>query len=678
MGLCAVLAAAVLGAAVLAAAPTAHGSAWPMFGGGPGRSSFALGEPALGPLASAWSATAPADQGVWTTPVITAGARPLVVYGTQKPTWLDGPTSTGQVHIRDLFTGAAVGPVAGTSIDDPPGDADTLGSGNKASVSFADSSLPGGPPGQVFVVYNDDDSAGTGNDVAIAQIDLATGDLVQDVAVPDTPHARPGSGPGDNGTDISSGPLLELDGAGDGFLVFRTGQPIYATDPLTPGQVVDRVERLHVVPITNARSPAAHIDTAAARATPGLYATTRTTPALVTLADPDSGAPARYLAIGTSKPSGAQEVRTFKLPTLEPGPSTDPATDGLVGWVQTVSAPPADGPAPYLVVAAGKSGGTSRAYRLVQEGPRLVVDRTVQLPGEASPALATDGGRVVVTTDANLYVLRASDLGVVARLSRTDLRRGCAPCAAGVTPPPSSQTGFLVGSPVLARARIYVERDDGAQLVLDAATAQPVAPGAFTQDPANAGSTFTRGQPAVGDGSVVFAGHRGVFVYRSADVAAPPGDPAAVLGATVAAPAATGAPAAARTSPRPPSATRAATRSLRRSVRPRVSLRTRRSGSRTKVARLLVTARRGWRLTARCRGRGCPAGTLRRQIHSGRPQRLARLERRLGAGATIEIQVTRTGTVGTVVRFVVRGAGRPSRRELCLPPGGRTPSRCAT
>jgi hypothetical protein len=666
----------MLAAAVaLGLAPAAHGSAWPMFGGGPGRSSFASAEPAPSRLVSAWSATAPSDEGVWTTPVITAGARPLVVYATQKPTWLDGPTSTGQVHIRDLLNGAPVGPVAGTSIDDPPGDADTLGSGNKASVSFADSSLPGGPPGQVFVVYNDDDSAGTGNDVAIAQIDLATGDLVQDVPVPDTPHTRPGSGPGDNGTDISSGPLLELDAAGDGILVFRTGQPIYSTDPLTPGQIVDRVERVHVVPIANARSRGAHIDTAAARATPGVYATTRTTPALVTLADPDAGgAPARYVAIGTSKPSGAQEVRTFKLPTLEPGPSAT----GLAGWVQTVSAPPVDGPAPYLVVATGKSGGTSRAYRLVQEGSRLVVDRMVQLPGEASPALATDGRRVVATTDANLYVLRASDLSVVARFSPSDLRRGCAPCAAGATPPASSQTGFLVGSPVLAPGRIYVERDDGAQLVLDAATAQPVAPGAFTQDPANAGSAFTRGQPAVGDGHVVFAGHRGVFVYRSADLPVPPADPAGVLGATVAPPAAAVAPVAPRTSPRPPAATRATTAGLRRTVRPLVSLRTRRSGSRTKVVRLLVTARRGWRLTARCRGRGCPTGAVRRRIHSGRPQRLARLERRLGAGATIEVQVTRAGAVGTAVRFVVRGTGRPSRRELCLAPGGRTPSRCAS
>ena len=353
----------------------------------------------------------PADQGVWTTPIITAGARPLVVYGTQKPTWLDGPTSTGQAHIRDLFTGAPVGPPAGTSIDDPPGDADTMGGGNKASVSFADSSLPGGPPGQVFVVYNDDDSAGTGNDVAIAQIDLATGDLVQDVPVPDTPHTRPGSGPGDNGTDVSSGPLLELDAAGDGYLVFRTGQPIYSTDPATPGVVVDRVERVHTVPITNARSRAAHIDTVAARATPGLYATTRTTPALVTLADPSGGgAPARYVAIGTSKPSGAQEVRTFRLPTLEPGPST--IRDGRAGRVASDRQRAAGRRRTHAIPRRGdaRSGGASRAYRLVQQGSRLVVDRMAQLAGDPSPALATDGDRVVVATEANVYVLRAGDL----------------------------------------------------------------------------------------------------------------------------------------------------------------------------------------------------------------------------------------------------------------------------
>ena len=449
--------------------------------------------------------------------------------------------------------------------------------------------------------------------------------------MPDTPHTRPGSGPGDNGTDVSSGPLLELDAAGDGYLVFRTGQPIYSTDPATPGAVVDRVERVHVVPITNARSRAAHIDTAAARATPGLYATTRTSPALVTLADPSAGgAPARYVAIGTSRPSGAQEVRTFRLPTLEPGPGTDPATDALAGWVQTVSAPPGDGLTPYVLVATARSGGASRAYRLVQQGSRLVVDRTAQLAGDPSPALATDGNRVVAATEANLYVLRAADLTVLARLSPSGLRRGCAPCAAGVTPPPSAQTGFLVGSPVLAPGRIYVARDDGAQLVLDPQTAQPVAPGAFTQDPANAGSTFTRGQPAVGAGHVVFAGHRGLFVYRSADIAVPPANPGAVLGTTGAAPAAPGPAAAAARTARRSSATRAVA-TLRRSMRPRVSLRTRRSGSRTRIVRLLVTARRGWRLSARCRGRGCPRGSVQRRIHSGRPQRLARLERRLAA-----------------------------------------------
>jgi hypothetical protein len=675
----------------LGAAQAASAASWPMFGGGPGRSSVALGEPSTGALPSSWTVTDAPNQGVYTTPLITRGARPLVVYGTQSS------SSNGRVHVRDLVTGIAVGPSNGTSVDEAPGDGDTMGGGNKASLSFVDTSAPGGAPGQAFIVYNDDDREGSGNDVAIAQFDLATGELVRDVPVPDTLHTRPPQPPGPNGTDVSSAPLLELDAAGNGYLVFRTGRPIYGPDPLNPavaGPIVDREERIHVIPIANARSRGAVIDTAGARATPGFYATSRTSPTLVTLADPtNGGAPATYVAMGTSKASGFQEVRTFKLPTLEPGPSTDPSADRLSGWLQTVSTPstpgglragaPGSGVAttPYLLVATGAAGGTARAYKLVQQGSRLVVDRSTELPGEASPALATDAlvgpgapadGYVVVAASTNLYVLRAGDLGQVAKLSQTDLQRGCAaPC----TPPPSAQTGFLSTSPVIASGRIYAVRDDGTQMVLDRETAQPVPAGAFTQAAGNAGSLFSRGQPAAGAGYVVFAGSRGVFAYRTPTAPVPPplGSPASGIAAVVLGSGPTTGPVI---EGRPVALPRAVV-GLRRSFRPRISLQTRRTGTRTRIVRLRVTARRGWRVSVRCRGRGCPSASIIRQARSSNPLRLKRLERTFRQTATIEIRVTRARTVGTIVRYSLRPRQAPLRRELCLASGARTASRCA-
>lgn len=677
----------------LGVAQAASAASWPMFGGGPGRSSFALGEPSTGALPSSWTVTDAPNQGVLTTPLITRGARPLVVYGTQQ-----AGASNGRVHVRDLVTGLAVGPANGTSVDESPGDGDTMGGGNKASLSFVDTSAPGGLPGQVFIVYNDDNSQGSGNDVAIAQVDLATGQLVNDVPVPDTPHTNALSAPGPNGTDVSSAPLLELDAAGDGHLVFRTGQPLYGpADPLNPTAdppLVDRIERVHTVPIRNARSRSAVIDTAKHRSTPNFYATSRTSPALVTLADPaDGGAPSTFVAMGTSKPSGFQEVRTFKLPTLEPGPSTDPATDGLRGWMQSISTPstasglragaPGSGVAttPYLLVATGAAGGTARTYKLVQQGSKLLVDASAEFPGEASPALATDAlagpgapaeGRVVVAASTNLYVLRVSDLGLVAKLSPTDLQRGCdAPC----TPPPPSQTGFRATSPVIAGGRVYVARDDGTQLVLDRETAQPVPAGTFTQAAGNAGSLFSRGQPAAGAGYVVFTGNRGVFAYRAPSAAVPPplGSPASGISPAVLGSGPTTGPVVAG---RPVVLPRAIA-GLRRSFRPRVSLQTRRTGTRTRIVRLRVTARRGWRVSVRCRGQGCPRSSIIRQASSSNPLRIKRLERTFRRTTTIEIWATRRGTVGTIVRYALRPRQAPLRTESCLAAGARTATRCA-
>jgi hypothetical protein len=496
-------------------ASSAEAASWPVFGGSAARTSDASAESGRPPLTIAWKATSLQDQGVWTTPIVTQGARRLVAYGTQKPSWISGPTSTGNVHLRDLATGAAVGPAAGINVDQGTGDSDTFGSGNKASVPFVDSSEPGGAPGQLFVVHNDDNAA-PDSDVAIAQIDLATGTLVRDVPVPDTPHVAPGGAAGSNGSDVSGSPVLDLDAAGDGVLVFRVGLPVYDRG----GTVVAKIERVFVVPLRNARSPAATIDTAHQRVTPDFQATSRTSPTLVTLADPVTGTPATYVAMGTSEPGTSHYVKTFRLSDLRPGPTSDP----LLGWGQTVSAVGTE-----LVVATA-DGSTGRVYRLQQRAGRLAVVASAQVSGQPSPALATTGpagGRIVVAADKNLYVLRYADLSTATKLSPTSLRKGCAPCSSGTTAPSSAQTGFYVTTPVVTGSEIYIARDDGAQLALDLATAQPLPAAAFTQDAGNAGSTFTRGQAAVADGHVVFGSVKGLFAYRLSTGPPPPPPPPA-------------------------------------------------------------------------------------------------------------------------------------------------------
>jgi hypothetical protein len=74
----------------------------------------------------------------------------------------------------------------------------------------------------------------------------------------------------------------------------------------------------------------------------------------------------------------------------------------------------------------------------------------------------------------------------------------------------------------------------------------------------------------------------------------------------------------------------------------------------------------------RCKGNGC-AFTRRTVKPKGRTLDLRRTlaGTRLRKGAVLELRITRAGTLGSVVRFTGRGRGIPSRRDLCLPPGGK-------
>ena len=81
-----------------------------------------------------------------------------------------------------------------------------------------------------------------------------------------------------------------------------------------------------------------------------------------------------------------------------------------------------------------------------------------------------------------------------------------------------------------------------------------------------------------------------------------------------------------------------------------------------------------------CHGGGCPFA--RKSFAAPKRGKLdvapALKQRHLGVGSTVDLQITATNTVGEVVRFTVLSAKVPKETFLCLPPGARTPSACAS
>jgi hypothetical protein len=81
-----------------------------------------------------------------------------------------------------------------------------------------------------------------------------------------------------------------------------------------------------------------------------------------------------------------------------------------------------------------------------------------------------------------------------------------------------------------------------------------------------------------------------------------------------------------------------------------------------------------------CHGGGCPFA--RKSFAAPKRGNLdvapALKQRHLSVSSTVELQITATNTVGEVVRFTVLSANLPKESFLCLPPGARTPSACAS
>lgn len=92
------------------------------------------------------------------------------------------------------------------------------------------------------------------------------------------------------------------------------------------------------------------------------------------------------------------------------------------------------------------------------------------------------------------------------------------------------------------------------------------------------------------------------------------------------------------------------------------------------ISVLSVQAPPGARVAVRCRGGGCPAGSLSRIATARRHHGAAgvplvefrRLERALRAGAILEIRVSRLGQIGKYTRFTIRRGRPPVRVDECL------------
>jgi hypothetical protein len=92
----------------------------------------------------------------------------------------------------------------------------------------------------------------------------------------------------------------------------------------------------------------------------------------------------------------------------------------------------------------------------------------------------------------------------------------------------------------------------------------------------------------------------------------------------------------------------------------------------SKVSTLNVKAARGSRVRMSCRGSGCPGGKSLRS--KGKRLNFARyFKGTLGDGARIELRAVKSGFIGRVVRITNRKGKKPTKKDLCLPPGKSKP-----
>ena len=462
--------------------PVAMAQPWSSFGGDAGRSGHQPADSGVTVVRSLYAVGQ--DQDIVTS--VTTGGAPgadRVVYGT----------GDGRVHLRRLLDGQSVGAPEGIDLSDRP-DAFAPGSGF-VSTGHA------GEPGQLLVAHNDVEG------VSVAQIDEASGELVQRVMVAP-------------GYTLRSSALLSppLDGKGDRALFF-----VAIKDKVEPARDPYLLEiggnesaadgrKLFKVTITQPQLRGAGIGPVTD--TGGIWANPDASPALIYVTS-NNGVKEPYVAVGTS----TGRVVTYSAALLAPGPhhSTGAEND----WAMTPAVPvtPSGLPpgaegsgrqsAPHFFLAS-TDGQATILHRVTRPDTslRFAVADSPKLPGKAAPAIATsqlslpDGsspGLVYVATARNLYALDADRLTAQAQFSPSDLPDGL---------------GFARSTPSVTGNLVFVTRDNGEQLVLDARNLQPVPAKVFSQHADNGSSKAAFGQPGLTHSRrVLFASDRGLFVY---------------------------------------------------------------------------------------------------------------------------------------------------------------------
>lgn len=323
----------------------AEATFWPVAGASPLRTGAQDAEPGVLPATVAWSF---AGEEVVTPPVITGGDGPAeqrVAYGT----------ADGHVRLRDLATGAAVGPAGGTPVSDAAvtDREDALASGFASTSSST-------RRGELFVVHDD------GGGVEVARFDEDTGARIgDDVSVP-----------GSLGCVEAGAPLLTPVAEDGTRLLFFT---ISGSCPAGEGLV-----RFGV-------SAGGELSAPQIAPAPGA---TAAAPALVVVAGRFFVVVARLGALDFRRADGAFGA-TPDL-TLALDPTEAPAA---LAW------PGGD------LLALTQAGGVTRVRR-VALGPPPAVAATAPVPGAAVGLAVSGSGRIAVATDVGLTVLR-DDLSLV-------------------------------------------------------------------------------------------------------------------------------------------------------------------------------------------------------------------------------------------------------------------------
>ena len=516
-------------AALVLPVAIAQAVSWSTAGGDQGRSGLQPLTAGSAPFESMWSAQTPAGRGPATPVVITNGGpgprAPRVAYGT----------ADGVIHLHSLYTGETVGPAGGIPISQSH--VPWTFSGFDGLAGIVDSSTEAGL-GQLFVVYNDVDQANRFNndplaqftdDVAIAQIDAESGQLINDLPIPGTDEFQ-----------VSSQPLLTPP-TDDGTrqLLFTVVNKKDWQEQYGRKEDNEATPMLIRLTIRGARNISANIDFDNMETTAVDFLNPLASPSLMNLSDESVAAPrppaqptppVPHVAIGTANPDSP--IVSFVADDLATTGPSSPKLDRDASDVNlAIAGTPTIPVTPSGIPPGSKNSSARRAPAVLFTMHRPLLNRTIvhrlvpnaagdglvesvrsasytgkpaaQLAtSQAGAAPGTSAGVIILATDRNLYALKGGDLSLAWKLDRNDSLK-------------AGSTGFTKTSPTVAAGAVLISRDNGEPLAIDLKTGDVLGGERFRPDPGQAGSQSAFGPPAAAGGVVVYSSDRGVFAYRN-------------------------------------------------------------------------------------------------------------------------------------------------------------------